>query len=83
MSCCVPNCLFRDKYLKQIRFYIPKDLSLKYEWEKALKINFQNNNYRVCRQHFRDSDIVDSWVSGTGDSKYTVRILLFLLKPVV
>ncbi|XP_050060677.1 uncharacterized protein LOC126551448 isoform X2 [Aphis gossypii] len=72
MSCCVPNCLFRDKYLKQSRFYIPKDLSLRYEWEKALKINFQNNNSRVCRQHFRDSDIIDSWVSGTGDSKYTV-----------
>jgi len=76
MSCCVPNCLFRDKYLNQSSFCVPQDLNARSKWERALGVNLDDNS-RVCRQHFSDSDI-ETWVSGVGDDKYTVGIQLFL-----
>lgn len=77
MTCCVPNCPFRDKYLKQSSFCVPQDLNARSIWERVLGVNLHNNS-RVCRQHFSDSDVIETWVSGIGDDKYTVGIQLFL-----
>ncbi|NP_001155794.1 uncharacterized protein LOC100168587 [Acyrthosiphon pisum] len=71
MSCCVPNCPFRDKYLKQISFCVPQDPDARSTWERVLRINFDNNS-RVCRRHFSDSDIIETWVPGVGDDNYAM-----------
>lgn len=73
MSCCVPNCPFRDKYLKNISFCVPQDLNARSTWERVLGINFDNNS-RVCRQHFSDIDIIETCVPGVEDDKYPVGI---------
>ncbi|XP_060869797.1 uncharacterized protein LOC132944457 isoform X2 [Metopolophium dirhodum] len=72
MSCCVPNCPFRDKCLKQISFRVPQDLIARSTWERVLGINFDNNS-RVCRQHFGDGDIIETWVPGVGDDEYAMN----------
>jgi len=76
MSCCVPNCPFRDKYLKNISFCVPQDLNARSTWERVLGINFDNNS-RVC-QHFSNIDIIETCVPGVEDDKYPVGIQLFI-----
>jgi len=50
---------------------VPKsEIRLK-EWQSILGINLKKQ-FRVCASHFNKSDIIDTWESGQGFSKYTV-----------
>jgi len=71
MSCCVPLCPFKG--LKPSTFGVPKVTSLKHKWEQVLDTTLKKSS-RVCRYHFKNEDIKDTWVSGQGFSKYTVII---------
>jgi len=76
MACCVPLCPYKD--LKNSLFGVPKTSPLRDEWEKVLDVSFKTNS-KVCRYHFKKEDVVDTWESGTGLSKYTVsKIILFI-----
>jgi len=46
-------------------------LFIKKKWVEALGIKLKKN-FRVSSSHFKDSDIVNTWVSGEESSKYTV-----------
>jgi len=67
MKCCVSICVNQHKS----SFLVPKDNLLLKEWERSLGMNLESN-YRVCASHFQKYDIIDQWVSGRGQSKYTV-----------
>lgn len=74
MRCCVLSCeTNKSKTTKISLFGIPKTDSLRLEWEKALGFRFKAS-YRVCRDHFKKEDIIDTWVSGKGLTQYTVNI---------
>lgn len=74
MRCCVASCITNKlKTTKISLFGIPKTDSLRLEWEKALGMRFKASS-RVCRDHFKKEDIIDTWVSGKGLTKYTVNI---------
>jgi len=74
MRCCVASCSTKKlKNTKISLFGIPKNDSLRLEWEKALGMRFKAS-FRVCRDHFKKEDIIDTWVSGQGLNKYTVNI---------
>jgi len=76
MACCVPLCPYKD--LKISLFGVPKTSPLRDEWEKVLDVSFKTNS-KVCRYHFKKEDVVDTWESGAGLSKYTVsKIILFI-----
>jgi len=66
-KCCVENF----KGISKSRFSVPK-LSHK-KWEKALG-KVINKRSRVCGNHFKPQNIINTWVSGGGSSKYTVSI---------
>jgi len=69
MKCCVPFC--KTEY-KSSTFGIPKaSLDL---WENALGMKLKAN-FRICQKHFKEEDIIRTWVSGTGLNKYVVCIL--------
>ncbi|XP_025199778.1 uncharacterized protein LOC112597783 [Melanaphis sacchari] len=71
MPCCVPLC--PSNALKVSAFGVPKNETLKLEWERVLGVSFKPNS-KVCRRHFREEDIIDTWVSGQGFSKYTIDL---------
>lgn len=74
MRCCVASCKTnKSKTTKISLFGIPKTDALRFDWEKALGVNFKASS-RVCRDHFKEADIIDTWVSGKGLTKYTVNI---------
>ncbi|XP_022167793.1 uncharacterized protein LOC111031953 [Myzus persicae] len=74
MRCCVASCKTnKSKTTKISLFGIPKTDSLRLEWEKALGVRFKASS-RVCRNHFNKEDIIDTWVSGKGLSKYTIDL---------
>ncbi|XP_050058772.1 uncharacterized protein LOC126550733 [Aphis gossypii] len=75
-SCCVPFCneLFKSK------FGIPKDNNLKIVWEKSLNLKL-NPSSRVCENHFDKNDVIRTWESGKGFSKYTICLKIPKLKP--
>jgi len=62
-----------DKTSKISLFSVPKTDSLKFEWEKSLGVHFKTTS-KVCSNHFKKEDIIDTWVSGQGLNKYTVNI---------
>jgi len=69
MKCCIPNCFNQHKS----SFIVPKsEIRLK-EWQSILGINLEKQ-FRVCASHFNKSDIIDTWESGQGFSKYTVSL---------
>lgn len=73
MKCCVPNCVNQHKS----SFIVPKsEIRLK-EWQSILGINLKKQ-FRVCASHFNKSDIIDTWESGQGFSKYTVSLVLII-----
>lgn len=71
ITCSVRLCPYKS--LKVSTFGVPKAIPLRLEWEKALSTKFKDRS-RVCRNHFKNEDITDTWVSGQGFSKYTVFI---------
>lgn len=66
-KCCVKECNSRNESI----FSVPKD-SVN-EWEIALNMNL-NHNSKVCATHFNPQNIVSTWESGVGVSKYSVSI---------
>lgn len=66
-KCCISDIHTIGKSL----FGVPKTDFLLKKWEEALGIKLKKS-FRVCSSHFEDSDIVNTWVSGEGSSKYTV-----------
>lgn len=61
MSCCVSHYSFKSS--KTSTFGVPMDKSLRLEWERALGITLRNNS-RVCQNHFKNENIINTWVSG-------------------
>jgi len=43
------------------------------KWERVIG-NTLNKRSRICGDHFLEEDIIDTWVSGQGTSKYSVSI---------
>lgn len=70
MKCCVPNCTAGKE---KSTFGVPKNEILKKQWENILGI-FLKSKFRVCSVHFHETDIIRTWVSGQGLSKYSVSI---------
>jgi len=64
-KCCVKDCGYRNESL----FSVPKNL--KNEWKIALNMNL-NHNSKICATHFNSDDIIATWESGVGASKYSV-----------
>lgn len=69
-KCCVKDC----KYCNASLFSVPKNL--KNEWEIALNMNL-NSNSRVCATHFNPDDIIKTWESSVGASKYSVSTFYY------
>lgn len=67
VKCCVPSC--KEQFGS--KFSIPKDKNLLDLWEKSLNLKL-NVNSKVCELHFESGDILKTWESGQGISKYTV-----------
>lgn len=64
-KCCVDNCLGTSKS----RFCIP---TISHgNWERSLGKSL-NKRSRICGDHFLENDIIDTWVSGEGNNKYSV-----------
>jgi len=76
MPCCIPNCPSHDKYIKISSFKVPINIALRSEWENVLGISLTNNS-RVCRNHFKTHDVIDTWVSGNGINKYMVSTFTY------
>lgn len=75
MRCCVASCKTnKSKTSKISLFGIPKTDTIRFEWEKALGVRFKSSS-KVCRDHFKEADIIDTWVSGKGLTKYTVNFI--------
>lgn len=73
MKCCLSFCSYKG--LNPSTFGVPKEISLKVKWEKALGVTLRDKS-RICQYHFKNEDILHTWVSGQGVSKYTVIVLL-------
>ncbi|KAF0703190.1 THAP-type domain-containing protein [Aphis craccivora] len=67
MKCCVPNCTAGKE---KSTFGVPKNENLKNQWKDILGI-FLKSKFRVCAAHFHETDIIKTWVSGQGLSKYS------------
>lgn len=67
MRCCVK----KPHEITKTTFGVPKDKMLQVKWEAALGMRLNKSN-RVCSHHFKVSDIISTWTSGQGASKYTV-----------
>lgn len=64
-KCCVNGCNESSK----TKFGVPiKDIDV---WEKSLGTQLTSVS-RVCAKHFNNSDIINTWVSGNGNNKYSV-----------
>jgi len=72
MRCCA--CSNKTSKTSKISLFgVPKTDTLKSEWKKALGVRLTASS-KVCRDHFKEEDIIDTWVSGQGLNKYTVNI---------
>jgi len=67
MSCCIPFC----KSKGQSTFGVPKDVDQLNLWKVSLGIDFKPFS-RVCSNHFHHKDVIKTWESGQGTSKYAV-----------
>ncbi|KAF0701743.1 THAP-type domain-containing protein, partial [Aphis craccivora] len=64
-KCCVPNC----QSLAKSKFGVPANSII--IWEREIGISLSAKS-KVCSAHFEKEDIIDTWVSGTGSSKYSI-----------
>ena len=69
MTCCVPSCKTKNKST----FLVPKDETLLYLWEQSIGFQLKPSS-RICELHFETDDIIKTWESGQGISKYIVSI---------
>lgn len=78
-SCSVPFC----NELYKSKFGIPKDNSLIIVWEILINLKL-NPSSRVCEKHFDKNDVIRTWESGKGFSKYTVLYYYNIFKiPII
>jgi len=57
--------------LAKSRFGVPKSSTI--VWEREIGISLSAKS-KVCSAHFEKEDIIDTWETGTGSSKYSVSI---------
>ena len=69
MTCCVPSCKTKNKST----FSVPKDDILLNLWEKSIGFKLKPTS-RLCELHFEIEDVIKTWESGQGISKYIVSI---------
>ncbi|KAL5244402.1 hypothetical protein ACI65C_011812 [Semiaphis heraclei] len=67
MTCCVPSCKTKNKST----FLVPKDETLLYLWEQSIGFQLKPSS-RICELHFETDDIIKTWESGQGISKYII-----------
>lgn len=67
-KCAIRNCPGTHKS----RFGIPEHSFSK--WQEAVGMQLAKKS-RICGDHFLKDDICDTWTSGQGLTKYTVRLL--------
>eukprot|EP00102_Acyrthosiphon_pisum_P024411 XP_016661621.1 PREDICTED: uncharacterized protein LOC100574153 [Acyrthosiphon pisum] len=67
MSCCVPSCAHKG----ESTFGVPKDIDQLNLWNVRIGIDLKPSS-RVCSNHFDHKDVIKTWESGQGTSKYTV-----------
>ncbi|XP_050528528.1 uncharacterized protein LOC126898488 isoform X2 [Daktulosphaira vitifoliae] len=72
-KCTVPHC----SNINGSSFKVPSNMWK--QWEKALGTNLKKSS-RVCSLHFKQGDIIDSWESGSGFSKYVIQLKKSRLK---
>lgn len=66
-------CVHEPHEAAKSLFGVPNNLEIKILWEEALGMQLKKS-HRVCAKHFYNSDIISTWDSGQGSSKYTVNI---------
>uniref|UniRef100_A0A2S2N9C6 THAP-type domain-containing protein n=1 Tax=Schizaphis graminum TaxID=13262 RepID=A0A2S2N9C6_SCHGA len=73
-KCCVPGC----QQSSSSKFGVPQNDHK--AWEKKIGIVL-NRNSRVCAHHFNTNDIISTWTSGEGSSKYSVskQIIIYCI----
>ncbi|XP_060860382.1 uncharacterized protein LOC132937715 [Metopolophium dirhodum] len=74
--CCVPYC----NEISKSKFCIPKNNELKSLWEKSLNLKLKPTS-KVCEKHFDVNDVIKTWESGKGFSKYTICLKIPKLRP--
>jgi len=74
MKCCLSFCSYKG--VSPSTFGVPKEISLKVKWEKTLGVTLRDKSRIICQYHFKNEDILHTWVSGQGVSKYTVTVLM-------
>lgn len=67
-------CVKKPHDITGSTFGVPKDETLKLQWEGALGMMLKKSD-RVCSHHFKHGDIINTWTSGQGFTKYTVSNL--------
>jgi len=67
MSCCVSFCTNKG----ESTFGVPKDTTQLHLWKVSLGTDLKPSS-RVCSNHFNHKDVIKTWESGQGTSKYTV-----------
>jgi len=77
VKCCLPFCSYKG--LNPSTFGVPKEISLKIKWEKALGVTLKDKS-RICQYHFKNEDILHTWVSGLKITlKSTIDLVNYLL----
>ncbi|CAI6357865.1 unnamed protein product [Macrosiphum euphorbiae] len=76
MTCCVPSCKTKNKST----FSVPKDKTLLYLWEQSIGFQLKPIS-RICELHFETDDIIKTWESGQGISKYIICRKRSKLRP--
>lgn len=69
MTCCIPSFKTKNKST----FSVPKDGKLLNLWEKSIGFQLKPTS-RICELHFELDDVLKTWESGQGISKYIVSI---------
>ncbi|XP_029348303.1 uncharacterized protein LOC107884088, partial [Acyrthosiphon pisum] len=74
--CCVPYC----NEISKSKFNVPKNNELRSLWEKSLNLKLKPTS-KVCEKHFDVNDVIKTWESGKGFSKYTICLKIPKLRP--
>lgn len=64
-------CVRIPHTISQPLFSVPKDEIRKKLWEESLGMALKKSHH-ICATHFNECDVIDTWTSGSGASKYTV-----------
>lgn len=75
VKCSIPSC----EEVSKSKFSVPKEKHLFEQWEKSLNMKLSSTS-KVCEAHFEPGDVVKTWESGKGFSKYTVLYNILIIK---